>query len=100
MAWLALGTLLLAIAAAPAGVGRVVDAAGAASLILIAAAALWSLKVYPWPLAGLVLLGSAALGLLLWPLARRLPLAVRLPIGAAGAGALLFALFGPADGLF
>lgn len=102
MAWLILGALLLLLAVRGGG-GKAarLDAPAVAALACLAAAAFWSLRVYPAPRAAPMLL-AAPLGLLLvlpkgkWGA----PSAARWAALALGAAATLFALFGPAEGLF
>ena len=102
MAWLILGALLLLLAVRGGG-GKAarVDALAMAALACLAAAAWWSLRVYPPSRAAPMLL-ALPLGLLLL-LAKgawALPFAARCSALALGSAASLFALFGPADGLF
>lgn len=101
MAWLILGALLLLLAVR-GGRGKArLDSAGIAALACLAAAAWWSLRVYPAARAAPMLL-AAPLGLLLllpkgaWGA----PFVARWAALALGAAASLFALFGPAEGLF
>lgn len=103
MAWLILGALLLLLAVRGGGgkAGRL-DSPGVAALACLAASAWWSLGVYPVARAAPMLV-AAPLGLLLLLLPGRglgMPLAARWAALALGAAASLFALFGPADGLF
>lgn len=102
MAWLILGALLLLLAVrGDRGKVARLDALGMAALACLAAAAWWSLRVYP-PARAAPMLLAAPLGLLLlfpggaW----RAPSAARWAALTLGAAASLFALFGPADGLF
>ena len=102
MAWLILGALLLLLAVRGGG-GKAarVDPVGIAALACLAAAAFWSLRVYPAARAAPMLL-AAPLGLLLLLPGRgwRTPFAARCAALALGSAASLFALFGPAEGLF
>lgn len=104
MAWLALGALLLLLAV-PGGRGKAgsrVDALGLAAIGAFAATAWLALSVYaPGKVAAIALAWSAALGfaLLLGP-RRAPPDRARSALLALGVASGLFALFGPADGLF
>ena len=104
MAWFALGALLLLLAA-PGGGGKAerrLDRLGLVAGILFATAAWRALSVYPAGTVVPIALGwLAGLGLLHWFNPKRaLPLWARGVVLALGAASSLFALFGPADGLF
>jgi hypothetical protein len=103
MAWLILGALLLLLAVRGGG-GKAarLDPPAMAALACLAAAAWWSLRVYPVARAAPMLL-AAPLGVLLLLLpgrGRAIPFAARCAALALGSAASLFALFGPAEGLF
>jgi hypothetical protein len=104
MAWLALGALLLLLAV-PGGRGKAVhrlDPLGLAAGALFSAAAWRALSVYPaGTVVPIALAWLAALGLVLWLGPRRAPpRSARWALLTFGAASSLFALFGPADGLF
>ena len=102
MAWLALGALLLLLAV-PAGRGKTarVDPIALAAILGFAATAWRALSVYPaGKVAPIALAWAAALGLMLAAGRRSAPTPARWTLLALGAAASLFALFGPADGLF
>jgi hypothetical protein len=102
MAWLILGALFLLLAVRGGG-GKAprLDPLGLAALACLAAAAWWSLRVYPAARAAPMLVAlPLALFLLLPAKGLGPPLAARCIALALGTAASLFALFGPADGLF
>ena len=103
MAWFGLGALLLLLAVPVRGgkAGRI-DPIGLAAIAAFAAAAWWSLSVYPiGKVAPIALVWAAALALLLlFRPSHAAPPPARLTLLALGAASSLFALFGPADGLF
>ena len=101
MAWLLLGALLLLLAV-PARGGKAVDSTGVAAIAGFAATAWRALSVYPpGKVAPIALAWAAAmLAMLLLGRRRAAPLRARWALLALGAASSLFALFGPADGLF
>ena len=104
MAWLMLGAMLLLLAI-PVGRGKAgcpPDAPVFASVAAFAASAWLALSVYsPGKVGAVVLAWAAGLGLLLLVGPRiAAPNAARWALLALGAASSLFALFGPADGLF
>jgi hypothetical protein len=104
MAWFAFGALLLLLAV-PAGRGKTwtpVDALGVAAIAAFAAGAGLALPVYSAGRAVPVALAwAAALGLWLMFGPRAVPpRRVRLAMLAIGAASCLFAVLGPAEGLF
>ena len=103
MAWFGLGALLLLLAVRGAGGKRArPDSIGLAAIAAFAAAAWWGPSVYPSAsIVPIVLAWAAALALLLWLAPRRgAPAWARCTLLVLGSAALLFALLGPADGLF
>ena len=103
MAWLAIGALLLLLAT-PGGRGKAalrLDPPAAAALAAFAAAAWLALSVYPpGRVAPVALAWAAGFGLLRLaraPAARQMARWALLTLGIASS---LFALLGPADGLF
>jgi hypothetical protein len=104
MAWLALGVLLLLLAV-PGGRGKArhrVDAPGLAAIAAFAASAWLALPVYsPGKVAIVALAGAAALSIaMVLGLRHGAPQPARWTMLALGAASCLFAVFGPADGLF
>lgn len=103
MAWFGLGALLLLLAVRGAGGKRArPDSIGLAAIAAFAAAAWWGPSVYPAArIVPVVLAWAAALALMLWLApSRAAPTWARLALLVLGAAASLFALLGPADGLF
>ena len=100
MAWLGLGLLLLflAVGATPGGV-RSLDTISVAALAGLIGSLLRSFDVYAAEAVVLIAAGAVWVALLV---RRKLALArvKRLIALAGGASSCLFALFGPADGLF
>ncbi|HEX8064587.1 MAG TPA: hypothetical protein VF535_15400 [Allosphingosinicella sp.] len=103
MAWLALGALLLLLAV-PGGSGKPSrpDGIGLAAIAAFSSAAWRAVSMYPTAkVAAIMLAWAAALGLVLVLAPGRAPPPWgRLALLALGAASILFALFGPADGLF
>jgi apolipoprotein N-acyltransferase len=103
VAWFGLGALLLLLAVpGRSGKRASVDLIGAAAIATFASAFWWSLSVYPDGRIAPIAVGWAvALALILAFGARNAaPRPTRLALLALGATSILFALFGPADGLF
>lgn len=103
MAWFGLGALLLLLAVQGAGGKRGrPDPIGLAAIAAFAAAAWWGPWVYPSArIVPIVAAWAAALALTLWLAPRRkAPAWARLALLVLGVASSLFALLGPADGLF
>lgn len=100
MAWLALGSTLLLLALMGAGGKPRLDAPTAASGICLLATGLTALRVYQPGMVAAILFGGLCAALLLGRagMLKRRP--ARWAALTVGAVASLFALFGPADGLF
>ncbi|HEX8669073.1 MAG TPA: hypothetical protein VF727_11965 [Allosphingosinicella sp.] len=100
MAWLALGAFLLSFAALGRGGKPAFDLTGAlaAAALLVAVAGAW--RVYTPVEALLTVALAAAAALLARKLLGREPPWLRPAALLSGAAAALFALLGPADGLF
>jgi hypothetical protein len=100
MFWLALGSALLLWSAFTAPARRV-DGAAALGLLVLLALTVGAVRVYPARSEAAALIGgSLAAAFLLWMLGARMPGWTRWAALAAGVGAGLFSLFGPAQGLF
>ena len=96
MAWVLAGAALLGFAG---WTGR--GPLRAAALAALVAGFLYSFQVYPRTDARLLFLGAAAAGAAAGWIMRRRPLSdAAAGALATGLASLLFALFGPADGLF
>jgi len=103
MAWFVLGALLLLVAACGGRdkAGGRLDSIGLAAIAVLAAAAWRALSVYsPGKVLPLAFAWAMILGVSLFTLRRGAPQWPRAALLAVGGAALLFALLGPAEGLF
>jgi len=101
VAWLALGTFLLfAAVGASFRAPRAVDSVSAIAVALLVGALLQSFQVYPMERALVAMAGGMAGAVMVTSFRSPDRRSVRILALSAGAVSCLFALFGPAGGLF